>query len=178
MAVPFQEGMTMRMAFRKLALTLMSLLLASTAVAQITTGSITGVVTDPTGAVVVGATITATDLATNKDYVAISGKSDGTFVISAVPYGFYRVKVSAPGFSDGIFENVQVNVAQVSKVNAKLVVGSVGTEVVVASDASAVQSESIAITSSIDKRQIQNLPLNTRNPLDLVKTMAGSSTVS
>lgn len=169
----------MEIAFRRLAIALcLSVLLVGAATAQITSGSITGVVTDPTGAVIAGATVTATDLATNKDYVAASNKSDGTFVISALPYGFYRVKVSAPGFSDAIYDNVQVNVAQISKLNAKLVVGSVGTEVVVASDASAVQSETAAITSSIDKRQIQNLPLNTRNPLDLVKTMAGSATVS
>jgi len=169
----------MEIAIRRLGVGLSTfLLLVTAAVAQITSGSITGVVTDPSGAVIANATITATDLATNKDYTGKSSLSDGSFAIAALPYGFYRIKVSAPGFNDVVFDKVQVNVAQISKINAKLVVGKVETEVVVASDLSAVQSESAAITSSIDKRQIQNLPLNTRNPLDLVKSMAGASTVS
>ena len=165
--------------FRKLSGVLfMSLLLAASITAQITTGTISGIVSDPTGAVVPGAAVTATNLATNVDYAAVTNKADGAFAITALPYGFYRVKVSARGFSSAVFENVQVNVGQGSTVNAKLAVGSSVDTVVVTSELPDVQSDSIAVSSSIDKRQIQNLPLNTRNPLDLVKTLPGTTMVS
>src|SRR5579872_4607990 len=100
------------------------LLLSATMTAQVISGTISGSITDPTGAVVPGATVTATNVATNQDYNGVSGKNDGSFTISALPYGFYRVKVAATGFKNSVFDNVQVNVGQVSTVNARLDVGS------------------------------------------------------
>ena len=169
----------MEIAFRRASAVFTFLLLfAATMVAQITTGSISGVVTDPSGAVVPGATITATNVATNQDYNGVSGKSDGSFTVSALPYGFYRVKVSASGFTNAAFENVEVNVGQVSQLSAKLAVGSSAETVEVTASQPEVQTDSIAMSSAIDKRQIQNLPLNTRNPLDLVKSLPGTSMVA
>jgi hypothetical protein len=169
----------MRDGFRRiLGVLFLSLLAAASITAQVTTGTISGVVTDPTGAVVPGATATATNVATNVDYTAVTNKADGAFTINALPYGFYRVKVSASGFSNAVFENVQVNLGQISTLNAKLAVGSSVDTVMVTSELPDVQTESIAMSSAIDKRQIQNLPLNTRNPLDLVKTLPGTTTVA
>src|SRR5262249_7888089 len=92
-----------------------------------------------------------------------------------LPYGFYKVTVKAKGFSDLVINDVQVNVGQIAKVSGALKVAAVGTEVVVTGEQASVQTETVEIKNSIDKRQIQSLPLSTRNPLDLVKTMAGAS---
>src|SRR5438270_602541 len=106
------------------------LMLALPMQAQIQNGQITGLVTDASGAVIPGASIKAVDLATNQEYNATS-ESNGEFVIGSVPFGFYKVSVSAKGFSTTQFARVQVNVSQVSTVNAKLTVVAVRNEVVV-----------------------------------------------
>ncbi len=149
-------------------------LLTAAAVAQISTGSINGQVTDPSGAAIPGAQITAVDLGTSKTYTGVSG-SDGNYVINALPYSFYKVTIKAKGFADLVVDNVQVNVGQIARIEGNMKVASVGTEVVVSGEQSAVQTESAEIKNSIDTRQIRSLPLSTRNPLDLIKTMAGAT---
>ena len=104
------------------------LMLALPMQAQIQEGQITGLVTDASGAVIRGANVKAVALATNQEYAAITG-SNGEFVMGSVPFGFYKVSVSAKGFSTTVFARVQVNVSQTSTVNAKLNVASVGTEI-------------------------------------------------
>jgi len=139
---------------------------------QILTGKITGTVTDPTGAAVAGASASAVDLATSHEY---KGTTDtgGEFVIDQVPFGFYRVTVQASGFSSVVLSRVQVNVSQLSHVNVKLAVASVGTEVRVTAEQVVVQTETVEIKNSIDRKQVLDLPLPTRNPLDLINGMAG-----
>src|SRR5205814_1039349 len=146
------------------------LLLAAAVSAQELTGSISGSVTDPTGAVIPGATVTATDLAQNKTYTTVSS-SDGNFLVAHLPYGFYRVSVKAKGFSELVSDSVQVDAGQSAQLAARLKVGSTGTEVVVSSAQQQVQTDSSEIKTSIDRRQILNMPLPTRNPLDLVRGM-------
>src|SRR5260370_5817757 len=90
-----------------------------------------------------------------------------------LPFGFYHVTVEAKGFSTAVVDRVQVNVSQVSHVNVKLTLASVGAEVVVTAEQSVVQTESAEIKNSIDRTQILDLPLPTRNPLDLINGMAG-----
>jgi hypothetical protein len=139
---------------------------------QILTGKITGTVTDPTGAAVAGASASAVDLATSHEYKGTTD-SGGAFVIDQVPYGFYRVTVQAAGFSPVTVDHVQVNVSQLSHVNVKLAVASVGTEVRVTAEQVVVQTETVEIKNSIDRKQVLDLPLPTRNPLDLINGMAG-----
>src|SRR5258708_4074157 len=76
--------------------------------------------------------------------------------------------------STAAVDRVQVNVSQVSHVNVKLTVAAVGAEVVmVTAEQAVVQTESAEIKNSIDRTQILDLPLPTRNPLDLINGMAG-----
>ncbi len=148
------------------------LLFAAVTEAQVLTGSIVGSVTDPSGAVVAGATVTAVDRSTNREHRATTG-TNGEFVIPNVPFGFYRVTIEAKGFNKQIVNQVQVNVSQAAVVNAKLSVSAVGTEVEVVAEQAVVQTESSELKNSVDRRQIMDLPLPTRNPLDLVRGMAG-----
>ncbi len=140
---------------------------------QILSGSITGLVVDQSGAAIPGAHARAVDLATSHEYTAIT-KDNGDFVIEQVPFGFYRVTVQANGFATAAVDRVQVNVSQVSHVNVKLTVAAVGAEVIlVTAEQAVVQTESAEIKNSIDRTQILDLPLPTRNPLDLINGMAG-----
>lgn len=148
------------------------LLFGPTAAAQVLTGTLTGTVSDQTGAVIPGASVSVTDLGTGRQHQALSGDT-GNFTVTNLPNGFYQVTIEVPGFDKFTVERVQVNVAQTAVVVAKLQVSSVGTEVVVTSEQSVVQTQSAELKNAVDRRQILDLPLPTRNPLDLVRTMAG-----
>ena len=152
---------------------LVVLLLAVTvAQGQILTGRITGLVVDQTGAAIPGAHAKAVDLATSHEYTAITA-DNGEFVMDQLPFGFYHVTVQASGFSTAVVDRVQVNVSQTSHVNVNLTVAAIGSEVMVTAEQAVVQTDSAEIKNSIDRTQILDLPLPTRNPLDLINGMAG-----
>lgn len=139
---------------------------------QVLTGTITGTVVDPTDAVIPGAKVTVTDLGTGRVYSATTD-SNGTFTFTNLPNGFFSVQVEAEGFAKFQSPRVQVNVAQTSRVYAKLELAKAGSEVIVTSEQTVVETESPELKNSVDRKQIMNLPLPTRNPLDLVRTMPG-----
>jgi hypothetical protein len=153
-------------------LALAALLVVLPATGQVVTGVLTGTVTDQTDAVVPGAKVTVTDLATGQVFTA-STDSAGNFSISNLPQGFYRVVIEAQGFAKFVVERVQVFVGQTSKVTAQLKVAEVGTEIVVTGQQAIVNTETAEVKASVDRAQIMNLPLPTRNPLDLVRSMPG-----
>jgi len=148
------------------------LLAVPVAQGQILTGKITGLVVDQTGAAIPGAQAKAVDLATSHVYTAITA-DNGEFVMDQLPFGFYHVTVQASGFSTAVVDRVQVNVSQTSHVNVNLTVAAVGSEVMVTAEQAVVQTDSAEIKNSIDRTQILDLPLPTRNPLDLINGMAG-----
>src|SRR5262249_33808025 len=92
---------------------LFAALLGSISFAQVLTGTLTGIVTDPTDAVIPGANVTATDLATGKDYQQ-STDSEGAFTFTNLPNGFFRVAVEHAGFAKTELDRVQIFVSQVS----------------------------------------------------------------
>ncbi|MGH9813729.1 MAG: carboxypeptidase regulatory-like domain-containing protein, partial [Candidatus Acidiferrales bacterium] len=147
-------------------------LVVSGAAAQVLTGTITGTVSDPTDAVIPAAQVVAKDLATGREYTATTD-TNGVFTLTNLPYGFFEVTVNAQGFAKFVSPRVQVNVAQTSKVVAKMELGKAGSEIVVTAEQSVVETESAELKSSIDRAQIMQMPLPTRNPLDLVRTMPG-----
>jgi hypothetical protein len=159
---------------RNTTVTLLALLLffAAALHAQYLTGTLTGTVIDATEAVIPSAKVTATDTSTGQTATATTNAS-GIFTITNLSNGFYRVVVEAPGFAKLTIQQVQVNVSQTARVIAKLEVAKTGTEVVVTTEQTLVQTESAELKSNVDRAQIMNLPLPTRNPLDLVRTMPG-----
>lgn len=139
---------------------------------QVLSGSLAGTVTDPTDASIPGAAITATNLDTGKVY---NEKTDakGEYAFTNLENGFYRVAVEHPGFAKFTVERVQVFVSQPSRLDARLELAATGIEVMVQAQLSTVQAESVEIKNSVERSQLDNMPLPTRNPLDLVKTFAG-----
>ena len=139
---------------------------------QVLNGTLSGTVVDSTDAVVPNAKVVIKDLETAKEYDAVTDAT-GVFTVNNLPNGFYSVTVEQAGFAKAIVERVQVFVSQTSQVKVKLEVARTGTEVVVQAEQEVVQTESVEMKNTIDRQQVMNLPLVTRNPLDLVKTFAG-----
>src|SRR5215204_5649232 len=145
--------------------------------AQITTGSISGTVTDQTGAVVPGANVTVKGEA-GQQYTAVT-KGDGVFTIPGVPAGTptYTVTITATSFKTAVIQNVKVNVATPATVNAQLETGNVSETVVVASGAEVLQTETATVGTTITGRQILETPIQSRDALDLITTLPGTTTI-
>jgi carboxypeptidase family protein len=96
--------------------------------AQVPTGTINGRVTDPGGAVVVGAQIAALNQSTNVSREMVTN-ADGLYVLSDLTPGTYTISITASGFSTSEFKDVILQAGRASAVDAKLKVASVGTSV-------------------------------------------------
>lgn len=154
---------------------LIALAVSVSAPAQVLTGTLTGLVVDPTEAVIPAASVTVTDLATGREY-QLTTDAAGTFTLTNLPNSFFRVTVEAKGFTKVVIERVQVLLAQTARVVARMELAKTGTEVVVLAEQAVVQTETVELRNSIDRAQVISLPLPTRNPLDLVRTMPGIAT--
>jgi hypothetical protein len=137
----------------------------------ISTGSIQGTVTDPNGAVVPGASITITNKATGQSSKLTSSGS-GSYASGALIPGEYAIRIEAKGFQTQVI-TVPVQVGNVSAGNAKLALGQ-STEVVeVTGSAVAVNTEQATVQGVLTTQQIENLPINGRNFLDLAQLEPG-----
>ena len=146
-------------------------LLPAGAQSTVATGSIQGTVTDPNGAVVPNAAITITNKATGQIGKLSSGGS-GTYASGALIPGVYEVRIEAKGFQTQIL-NIPVQVGNTAAGNAKLTLGQ-STEVVeVTGSAVAINTEQATVQGVISTQQIENLPINGRNFLDLAQLEPG-----
>ena len=143
--------------------------------AQAPTGAITGTVTDSTGAVVAGATVTVTNPATNTQRVSTSNTT-GLFNATALPPGVYTMKVERTGFNAQVRNNIELQVGQVAGIDVTLQVGSVSEVVEVTGGAPVLQTESAELGTVIENKRIVDLPLNGRNYLQLVSLTPGATT--
>ncbi len=156
-----------------LATTLTSLMLSALAVAQ--TASIKGTVTDTTGAVVVGAEVTARELDTNATRTATTGDT-GAYAITNLPVGRYDISVNKSGFRTFKVEQVVLTVDQALTANAKLQTGGATEEVqVLGNELPPVDLDTAQLSNLVDSREIQDLPLITRDPYSLVLLSPGTS---
>jgi hypothetical protein len=144
--------------------------------AQQTTGSISGTVTDQNGAVVAGATVTVTG-ASGQEYTAVTN-DDGAFTIPGVPAGSptYTVTVTAANFKKHVVQNVKVDVGTPATVNAVLEAGSLEQTVIVVGGAEVLQTATATVGTTITGRQILETPIQSRDALDLVTTLPGTTT--
>ena len=129
---------------------------------QATTGTIQGTVTDPNGAVVSGASVTVKNVETGFERT-VTSNSDGFFTAPLLPLGRYRVTTSASGFSATVLENVQVTVGQTLALNVALKVGGTTETVDVTTDAEAVDTARTELSTQINERSVENLPINRRD---------------
>ena len=136
-------------------------------------GSIVGTVTDNTGAVVAKADVEVTNLGTNITVHAESGTA-GEFTISGLQPATYRVSVQAAGFRKAVAETVTLTVAQTARVNVALVPGAVTETVEVQASAVGLDTDSSSVSQLISQTQVEQLPLNGRNFLNLLFIGAGA----
>lgn len=154
---------------------LILLLVPGVALAQAElTGRLTGVVEDPAGAVIPGASVTATHAATNTVYRATTNEAGG-FVIPGLRLGRYHVAIEFQGFRRGVVQDVLVEVGTTAELLVTLQVGSVAEEVVVTADAAQniINTVDAEIATVVDERRVLELPLNGRNASHLILLQAG-----
>ena len=151
---------------------LLSFLGPSFAHAQKDTASITGQVTDSTGAVVAGATVEAVNVETNYMYRAISNQT-GDWTISPVRIGKYRVSVTANGFKKSEIAPFTLDVQQRQRLDVALEPGAVTQTVEVKETAPLLESDTSERSQLIDSTTMVTLALNGRNPVQLAQLTAG-----
>jgi len=137
-----------------------------------TTGAIRGTITDPQGAVLPTATITATSQGTDAARTALTDK-DGQYTIGLLPPGVYNVTITAPGFKTENPGAITVIVTETARVDAKLELGSQSETVNVSAAAAALQVENAAVGTVVDGSVIQELPLANRNYTEVLTMTAG-----
>jgi hypothetical protein len=142
------------------------------AAAQEVTATINGTITDPTGRVVENAEVTATDLERGTVWPAKTN-SQGYFNLSRLPVGRYSVRVSAPGFRAALETTPDLQLNQIAVVNVQLVVGQNNDTVQVTSEAPLLQTESTEVSTVIDAQANVDLPLASRNYLQLTLLAPG-----
>ena len=143
--------------------------------AQVDTGSITGTVTDASGAIVSAAKVTLTNEGTGTSLSTVTG-TDGVYNFSPVRIGTYKLDASAGGFKTVIQTHIVVDVSARVPVNFKLQPGAVTETVEVTSAAPALQSQDASVGQVVDQRSVNNLPLNGRNFTFLAQLAAGVNT--
>ena len=140
-----------------------------------TTSSLTGVITDSSGAVIPGADVLAKNNATAGEFRAVSD-STGNFQILALPPGGYTVTVTLMGFKTYVAPDVQLIASQPARVKVVLEVGQLQETVTVTGATEIVQAESAAVATTLSTKQISSVPLPTRNTLDFVAALPGVNT--
>jgi hypothetical protein len=153
----------------------LALMLCSTGWAQISssTGAVQGAVSDPQNAAVVSANITLTNADTGA-VVSTLSQSDGSFVFPLLVPGKYKVEIRAPGFESSVYD-VTVEITNVTNVTARLKLGQVSTIAEVQGTLESVDTHTATTGDVITGTQIRDMPLPTRNFLDLTGLQAGTA---
>src|SRR5215472_6785866 len=152
------------------------LFLSSAAIWAQGTSQIQGVVKDSTGAVIGGAEVKATQTDTGVSRTVISSE-DGVYFLPNLPVGPYRIEASKPGFSTYVQSGIVLQVATNQTIDLALKVGEVAQEVQVEANSALVDLQGVSVGTVIENQRILELPLNGRNPVELVQ-LAGASVPS
>jgi hypothetical protein len=143
-----------------------------------TTGGVEGSVTDPQGAVVTNATVTVTNVATKSTRTVQAG-DDGKYRVDQLQPGTYEIRVGAGNFKTTVNQNVLVEVGRITPLDVQLQVGGASEEVTVTGGGEAqIDRTENTVSGVVGTVQIQNLPLNGRNFLDLAQLQPGTETVA
>lgn len=165
-----------RVAFRLIAVLLLTAACSPLAYNQVTsTSSLSGAVVDPSGAMILGATVMVKNEATGEQFRAVTA-GNGTFAVPALAAGNYQLTVSAPGFKQAVVQGVKLDAGVPGSVNISLEIGASTDSVVIQSSGEVLQTQSAAISTTITGRQITDLPFTSRNATDLLLFLPGTTT--
>jgi len=145
--------------------------------AQSPNGTISGLVVDPTGAIVVGADVLAANDATGVQYPTKTNQ-DGIYLVSSLPPGTYRLQVSKIGFKTLIKPYIVLNVQDALAINFTLPVGAISEVVTVTAGAPIVNTTDGSVSTIVDQNYVKNMPLNGRSFQDLILLTPGVVTNS
>ena len=149
-------------------------LFASLTSAQVrTTGTISGTVTDPSGAVVPGASLTISEASTGFSKTVTSNAS-GEYVFPVLQPGTYSLKVSAKGFADAEYNDVVVSAARTANITVQMKVGSASQTVEISAHSQVLETTTNTLATTISPGAIQNLPLAGRDVLEFAQLVAGA----
>ena len=135
---------------------------AAFAQSQATTGLIQGTVVDPNGAIVSGASVVVKNTETGFERT-VTSNSDGFFSAPLLPLGKYSVTVTAGGFSNSVLENVDVTVGATLNLKVEMKVGGGTTVVDVSAEGETVETGRTELSTQINERSVENLPINRRD---------------
>jgi len=153
---------------RRLVLTVMvGVLLRGMLQAQSADASLTGRITDPNKAVIAGATVTVINSGTRIHYQGLTNGT-GTYYVSSLPPGRYRIEVEKLGFKAVIQSGVVLHVQDALQVNFEMMLGSASESVTVEGEASPIDTESSTVGTVVEQRKANELPLNGRNVFNLI----------
>jgi len=157
------------MQFRRLVVAVFSVIATCFSLhAQLTSATITGQITDTSKAAIPGASVAVVDTATGAVFKATSN-ADGTYVLTNLSPDTYRLTVTMPGFRSSTQENLIISVGERATVDVTLQVGSTAENITVEASAAAVDLQSPTVSTVIDNKMTQQLPLNGRNVLQLAQ---------
>lgn len=152
-------------------------LIPASSIAQTSKGTIVGTVTDPTRAGVPGATVTVQNSSRGETRTTTTG-GYGEYRISAILPGIYQVKVTANGFAVFVIDHVDVGASVEKSLDVQLEISAATQTVTVEGSGATLQTESAELSAGISNTEIQQLPINTLNPISLVLTEPGTVRVS
>jgi len=138
------------------------------------TGALKGVVADPSGSVVSGASVKVTSYATGQERTVVT-QSNGSYLVPYLEPGNYKLEVSARGFKTLAIEKVEIHVTEVAALDLRLQVGAISETITVRDVPELLQTDSSALGNVTDQRMVENLPLVTRNYMQILGLSPGVS---
>jgi hypothetical protein len=152
----------------------LSIIFAVTFLGQTNRGTITGTIFDTSGSAVANANVTLRNLGTGQT-IRLKSSSGGAYSAVSLDPVTYSLVIEAPGFRKAEIDRVKVDTGSVVNLDVKLLTGDVRTEVTVEASASLINTESGTSGTTVNERQIQDIPLVNRSVLDLALTQPGVS---
>lgn len=149
---------------------------AAPVLAQSNTGRLVGTVTDASG-VIPGASVTVKDNKTSKERT-VTASDDGSFSVPQLDPGTYTVTITAAGHKSFTASDVKIDVGRDYSLNPALEVGNISENVTVIAGAEVINSANAELSNTVSPRQIEELPLNGRNPIGLILLQAGTASNS
>jgi hypothetical protein len=155
----------------------LAILVSARLLAQGTDARITGIVTDQSKAVIHGAQVIATNEDTGVRYESPSNSS-GIYLLPSLPPGNYRVEVQSSGFKSIIKPGLTLHVQDVAEINFEMAVGSASESVTVSDEGIVLNTTDASVSTVIDRKFVENIPLNGRSFQDLISMTPGVVTQS